>query len=345
MDAAKHVYGIQELYRPANEEAEVDIVAVHGLNGHATDTWTSKPQNICWLSNSAYLPRYVPRARVLVWGYNASISSWKGNTPSSDRILQHAQTLVSHLESDRSLEDASQRPIIFICHSLGGIIVKRALAYAKSRPKLPHIHSIYTCTFAILFFGTPHNGSNKANLLGSLQKMARLTIPNSVVEFESALVNALEKESEVLQNITDQFAPLMPNFHIFFFWEQEKTDLKYKRDYIVDETSAAPILDNTERCGIAADHQKMCKFQSPMDQGFRTAVAAIRRYTKEAPNVIKWRYQRSAKLHQDEKAIEAAELLRSAEMSALGPSEPCVSYLETSHGASEPKFYDSISNS
>ncbi|KAJ5129845.1 uncharacterized protein N7515_005884 [Penicillium bovifimosum] len=302
------MYGIRELYRPVDGSVEVDIVAVHGLNGHATETWTSK-QGTCWLSDLAFLPKYIPRARVLVWGYNASIASWNGKTPSSDRVLQHAQTMVSQLEADRDLEDAAERPIIFLCHSLGGIIVKRALAYAESRPKLAHIYSIYTCTFAILFFGTPHHGSSKANLFGSLQKLATLAVPKTAMEFESGLVNALEKESEILQNITDQFAPLMPNFRIFFFWEQEKTNLKYKRDYIVEETSAAPILDNTERCGIGADHQGMCKFHSPADQGFRTAVAALRRYTRDAPSVIQRRYQRSADVQRDEKMLQAAELL------------------------------------
>jgi hypothetical protein len=205
------------------------------------------------------------------------------------------------------------------------------LAYAESRPKLAHVHSIYTCTFAILFFGTPHHGSNKANLLGSLQKMASLTIPKSVVEFESGLVNALEKESEILQNITDQFAPLMPNFRVFFFWEQEKTNLKYRRDYIVDETSAAPILDNTERCGIGADHQRMCKFQSPNDQGYRTAVAALRRYSREAPYVIQKRYQRAASLYRDDRLVEAEELLGTVQTAVSGPRQSALHYLDTAN--------------
>jgi hypothetical protein len=220
---------------------------------------------------------------------------------------------------------------------------EQALAYADSRHRLAHIHSIYTCTFGILFFGTPHHGSNKANLLGSLQKMACLTIPKTVAEFETGLVNALERESEILQNITDQFAPLMPNFRVFFFWEQEKTDLKYKRDYIVDETSAAPILDNTERCGISADHQRMCKFESPNDQGYRTAVAALRRYAREAPNVIQRRYQRAANLHQDEKFLAAAELLGTAQTGVSGPCEPVSRYLENANFVVQAKSSDSPS--
>ncbi|KAJ5692233.1 hypothetical protein N7462_001656 [Penicillium macrosclerotiorum] len=142
--------------------------------------------------------------------------------------------------------------------------------------------------------------------------MASLTIPNTVLQFESGLVNVLEKESEILQNITDQFAPLMPNF-------RKKTDLKYYREYIVNKMSAAPILDNTERCGIGADHQRMCKFQSPNYQGYRTAVAALRRYAREAPKMIQRRCQRASNLYREEKLVEAAELLGIAETTGSGP--------------------------
>jgi hypothetical protein len=43
------------------------------------------------------------RARVLVWGYNANVSSLTGKTTSSQRILQHAQTLVAQLQADRAV--------------------------------------------------------------------------------------------------------------------------------------------------------------------------------------------------------------------------------------------------
>jgi protein SERAC1 len=130
------------------------------------------------------------------------------------------------------------------------------------------------------------------------------------VQIESSLVNALEEESEALQNITDQFAPLMANFRIFFFWEQEKTDLKYTKDYIVDETSAAPIIDNTERSGIAADHRGMCKFGKNTSQDFRTVVAALRRYGQEAPEVIKSRWVKTCQTLSENRRCEAMEMLR-----------------------------------
>ena len=56
--------------------------------------------------------------------------------------------------------------------------------------------------------------------------------PSKVWDTDGQLVNALQEGSETLQNITDQFAPLMKRFHIYFFWEQEKTDLGATRDYV-----------------------------------------------------------------------------------------------------------------
>lgn len=91
------------------------------------------------------LPRDIKNCRVLTFNYSASVTSILGST-SSDGILQHAHTLVAELVADRyvrvifssgheqlliiciQLEDAMERPIIFICHSLGGIIVKRVRA-------------------------------------------------------------------------------------------------------------------------------------------------------------------------------------------------------------------------
>ena len=57
-------------------------------------------------------------------------------------------------------------------------------------------------------------------------------VPSKVCDTDGQLLDALKEGSEVLQNITDMFVPLMKNFRIYFFWEQEKTDLGYARDYV-----------------------------------------------------------------------------------------------------------------
>jgi hypothetical protein len=148
-----------------------------------------------------------------------------------------------------------QRPIIFVCHSLGGIVVKRvrrigsfrsqrltvlqALAYSASRTSksIQHVHSIYVSTFGILFLGTPHDGSSKAQLASISRRMIGALVPSKVVDTQGQLLDALQEGSEVLQNITDMFVPLMKNFHIFFFWEQEKTNMGVTQDYVHQSSS------------------------------------------------------------------------------------------------------------
>ena len=55
---------------------------------------------------------------------------------------------------------------------------------------------------------------------------------SKIWDTEGQLLDALKEGSETLQNITDIFVPLMKNLRIYFLWEQEKTDIGYKKDYV-----------------------------------------------------------------------------------------------------------------
>ncbi|KAI1182505.1 ribonuclease-like protein p/mrp subunit [Nemania serpens] len=284
---------LTEVYR--GENPEIDIVAVHGINGDAFNTFSAKSNNRFWLGDQDMLPRDVKNSRVMTYRYPASVATLLGGT-SSDRILQHAQTLIAELVADRELENATERPIVFICHSLGGIIVKRALVYSASRTSshINHLHSIYVSTYGILFFGTPHQGSGQANLAMSVQRIIDVILPSKLLDTQAQLLDALKEGSELLQEITDNFAPLMKDIRVYFFWEQEKTDLGYKLDYVVTESSAAPILDNTDRAGLRADHRGMCRFASRNAPGYKLVASSLLRYSRDAPQAIsrKWRIEK-----------------------------------------------------
>ncbi|KAE8395642.1 Alpha/Beta hydrolase protein [Aspergillus alliaceus] len=301
--------GIVELHRPTGL-VDVDIVAIHGLNGDAIKTWTHESSNVCWLRD--LLPTYINNARVLTWGYNANVNSLMGRSTSSDRILQHAQTLIEELQSDREFESAAERPIIFVCHSLGGIIVKKALAFSSRQTshKNARLQSIYTCTYGIIFFGTPHSGSSKAGTLDAAQKLASLVVPRRAALFETSLLQALKEGSETLQNITDEFLPLMSRYCMFFLWEQLRTRLAYTEDYIVNVESAVPTIDGVDKCAIPADHRGMCKFQNASAPGFKTVLAALKRYSQAAPMVIQGRLKVEAEMLEGRRRHEAMELLR-----------------------------------
>ena len=81
---------------------DYSIVAVHGLGGDPQKTWTAKDKKTSWLQDPMMLPQALPQARVLTWGYDADVFDVMGGT-SSDRVLQHAQTLISQLHADRSV--------------------------------------------------------------------------------------------------------------------------------------------------------------------------------------------------------------------------------------------------
>jgi alpha-beta hydrolase superfamily lysophospholipase len=118
-------YEVTEVY--SHPDAKVDIVLVHGLNGHPRNTWTAK-NGVFWPSQLLPTALKSAQARVLTYGYNADVYAFgSGKSPSTDLIHQHAQTLLANLSLERKSEERTYVPIIWVAHSLGGILVKRAL--------------------------------------------------------------------------------------------------------------------------------------------------------------------------------------------------------------------------
>lgn len=77
-------------------------------------------------------------------------------------IYQHAQSLVTNLAMERKNEEVSDHPIIFVAHSLGGILVKRALELSNDLTSrhADDNRSVYIATYGIIFLGTPHTGAD-----------------------------------------------------------------------------------------------------------------------------------------------------------------------------------------
>jgi hypothetical protein len=93
-------------------------VFVHGLNGGAISTWKSKSENVLWPKD--LLPKDFPAARIYSFGYK--VNAWADSQPPVFDAI--AQDLLSSLAAARSDEATRNRPIVFIAHSLGGLLVK-----------------------------------------------------------------------------------------------------------------------------------------------------------------------------------------------------------------------------
>ncbi|EEH39786.2 LipA and NB-ARC domain-containing protein [Paracoccidioides lutzii Pb01] len=305
-------YGLTEVYRcPEPQVPQVDIVFVHGLNGASYSTWATKKPEVFWPGD--LLPRTLKglNVRILTYGYDANVASFAKGT-SRERLHNHAEHLAAQLLANRNLQRALERPIIFVCHSLGGIVVKRTLLHCEHlrHPKTQHIRSTYVSTYAILFMGTPHNGSDLANLGTSIQSIFNL-VPKKFFDTTPNLLKTLRPDNEILQNVNRQFAEIMGRFRIYFFHESKPMDLKGTRRFIVEESSAAPIIEGVERMGIEADHSAMCRFETAKSPGYEAVAEAILRYATEAPAEIASRWVQEHRARRNNMRDEAERLRNS----------------------------------
>jgi protein SERAC1 len=81
--------------------AEIDIVAVHGLNpfkntSNAISTWKSANGKI-WLQDDGFLPTQIPNARIMLFGYNSNVAF----TSSNAGLVQQATNLLVLLDLHR----------------------------------------------------------------------------------------------------------------------------------------------------------------------------------------------------------------------------------------------------
>jgi hypothetical protein len=102
--------GLTQVYC-TKEKPLVDIVFVHGLNGHPYNTWSTKePQPpVFWPAD--LLPGLLEpcKVRILTYGYNANVTAFTDGA-SKDHIHQHAETLASTLAANRNVSSFSLYP-------------------------------------------------------------------------------------------------------------------------------------------------------------------------------------------------------------------------------------------
>jgi hypothetical protein len=115
----------------------VDIVAIHGLNGHYEKTWTETLKDgtqVNWLRD--LLPKKARNARIMTFAYNSTVQFSK----STSDVFTFANQLLEHLLATRLSIVENRRPVIFVCHSLGGIVFKQVSFLSASDGKSSPLH-------------------------------------------------------------------------------------------------------------------------------------------------------------------------------------------------------------
>ncbi|OBT50296.1 hypothetical protein VE04_09072 [Pseudogymnoascus sp. 24MN13] len=302
-------FEVTEVY--AHPEATVDIVLVHGLNGHPQNTWTAK-NGVFWPSQLLPLTLRQAKARVLVYGYNADVYTFGSDKgASSDMIHQHAQSLLTGLSMERMSEEKEENAIIWVAHSLGGILVKRALELSNdltSKSADPS-RSIYVSTYGIIFLGTPHLGADGAKWGQVLHSLVRTVMPKKIVETEDQLLKTLQNNNETLQNINLHFLDIYQRVAIDLLLEAMRTDLKGTKIFVVDQAAASPPLPGVRYYGIEGTHSSMCKFESKNAPGYLNVSTAIKGWANDCTPKIQARWAAERKARRQAKENEAKELL------------------------------------
>ncbi|SLM39419.1 WD40/YVTN repeat-like-containing domain, partial [Lasallia pustulata] len=251
------------------EDPDVDIIAVHGLNPtntefHAEATWTVEDK--LWLRD--FLPPQLPSARVLLFGYNANVAF----ETSKAGVREQAINLLNRIASKR--EEAEERPIVFVAHSLGGIVVKRALVEAKLDDSYK---SIREATYGIAFFGTPHQGGNFTKLGDIAASIIRGVLRNP----SSTFMEALKKDSLFSDALVEDFRHQLEDYHVLSFFE---TLPMGRLGLIVDQKSATLGLAGLRERQIPmdADHTGVCKFESAEGDDYEQVSFNLVRLVKSA---------------------------------------------------------------
>jgi hypothetical protein len=108
--------------------------------------------------------------------------------------------------------------LIFVVHSLGGLVAKKALCISDGSFE-PHIKLISQHVRAVAFLGTPHRGSDLAffgSVVGNVLKMAGKRTNVDILRL-------LKPDNETLMETEDAFGIWLRhkgNFNISCFYEE-----------------------------------------------------------------------------------------------------------------------------
>ncbi|KAN0072886.1 hypothetical protein V8E54_009000 [Elaphomyces granulatus] len=198
------------------------------------------------------LPRTVPNARVLTYGYDTKVKHFAiGREPS--------------------------RPLLLVAHSLGGLVVKEALRESHNCDlvRKPHLHNVMRSIVGVLFFGTPHHG---ANPLGHVIRRTLTYLAEGLgFRLNDKIVDALMPGGEHLK-VCNEFIRLAQQGQWVIYCFQEEYGLQGLHDRKVVDDESSRLHDPIETARhIGSNHMDMCRFSGTGDPQYRTVAAAIER--------------------------------------------------------------------
>ncbi|KXZ43633.1 hypothetical protein GPECTOR_84g309 [Gonium pectorale] len=143
----------------------MDIVFFHGLHGPTDDPdwiqrawcsdWRSADGSVCW--PHAWLPKAFPEARVWSVSYPSLQGDWEEN------LVTTARRILDQLLQSPVGIGSDSRTVVFVGHSLGGLILKQVLVEAEHRSRSfeeLEAQQLISNLVGVVFYATPHQSFN-----------------------------------------------------------------------------------------------------------------------------------------------------------------------------------------
>ncbi|KAK6451809.1 hypothetical protein FP744_10008060 [Trichoderma asperellum] len=264
---SKDPLGLTVIHHPPGERS-VDIIFVHGLGGSSRMTWAHNHSlDFFWPLKFLPLEPDINGARILTFGYNGKFRP--GSAKNKMSILDFAKDLLYDLKyaQDESAPEPEnlrmgERPIIFLVHSMGGLIVKEAYMQGQYDPTY---EAIIKAVSAIVFLSTPHRGTNLAETLNRILQVSFVASPMQFIA-------ELAAGSQTLQKLNEQFRHVAPKLQIVSFYETRPTTMFKKTQIMVLEKDSSVLGYPGEISkALDADHNGICKYESPSDPKYITS--------------------------------------------------------------------------
>ncbi|NP_001125425.2 protein SERAC1 [Pongo abelii] len=211
------VYVLHPQYR-TSQPIKADVLFIHGLMGAAFKTWRQqdseqavieKPMEdedrytTCW--PKTWLAKDCPALRIISVEYDTSLSDWRARCPMERKsIAFRSNELLRKLRA----AGVGDRPVVWISHSMGGLLVKKMLLEASAKPEMS---TVINNTRGIIFYSVPHHGS----------RLAEYSVNIRYLLFPSLEVKELSKDSPALKTLQDDFLEFAKdkNFQVLNFVE------------------------------------------------------------------------------------------------------------------------------
>ncbi|KAI0973658.1 hypothetical protein F4678DRAFT_407012 [Xylaria arbuscula] len=256
------------------------IVAVHGIGAHPDHTWCKKIRQdgneitVNWLADKEMLPAVLPNARIMRFGAK---TQWFGPKPVRTNSTEVAKSLLGAIRRDRKNHDSETRPLIFVAHSFGGLVVLQTLLTAANSPAY---RDIFTSVTGIAFLGTPFRGAEQTG-----QKRMTEGAREVFRDVHPGILRITEPNDEMLNELVSGFmekrAELKNKAQLVCFYELELCDVMAvvggrttePKTIRVDRSSGC--LDVAEKIPLQRNHFNMNKFGGPNEETYQIVQEAI----------------------------------------------------------------------